>query len=309
MSFGEAAAAWLGDIRPELKGSSHARYHNILELHLLPELEAVPVEEITRERVIALRKRLLEGSEENEPLAPATVSGILSVLKRVMRYASSEKGCRTADFGSLTVRRSTPRLRVLSLEEQKRLNRYLLKHPDLPNLGILLTLYTGLRVGELCALKWGDISPEPPAVRVRLTMQRLQTFGQSPRTRVIITEPKSDCSVRLIPLPDFLTPYIRGMRRDPECYFLTGKSDTFLEPRTMQNHFKRAMEACKIEGATFHTLRHTFATRCIEQGFDMKTLSEILGHSGVTITMNRYVHPSMAFKRENMNKLGAVFEA
>ena len=63
------------------------------------------------------------------------------------------------------------------------------------------------------------------------------------------------------------------------------------------------MDECNIAGAHFHTLRHTFATRCVEAGFDIKTLSEILGHSSIGITLNQYVHPNLDLKRENMNRL------
>ncbi len=308
LTFGDAASEWLAGLRPELKESSLARYRNILKIHLLPEFRDTPVSGITREQVNDCRIRLLSGNEDNAALAPATVSAILSVLKRVLRYAGNEKGCRIADLSSVTVRRNVPRLRVLTGEEQFRLTRHLCANPSLPNLGILLTLYTGLRIGELCALRWEDIAPDSPSIQVRMTMQRVQTPEQSPRTRVIVTAPKSPCSVRVIPVPDFLKPMLLAARREPDCYFLTGTSDSFLEPRTMQNHFRRILADCSIEGAVFHTLRHTFATRCIEQGFDLKTLSEILGHSDIGITMNRYVHPSMTFKRENMNKLASLFE-
>ena len=121
-----------------------------------------------------------------------------------------------------------------------------------------------------------------------------------------ITKPKSQCSIRDIPIPEVLLPYLDSKRSTDE-YVLTGRSDIYVEPRTMQNHFKRILKQCDIEDVNFHVLRHTFATRCIELGFDIKSLSEILGHANVNITLNRYVHPSMDLKQQNMSKLSDLF--
>ena len=136
-------------------------------------------------------------------------------------------------------------------------------------------------------------------------MQRLQYSekNSTKKTRIIITEPKSANSKRIIPIPIFLIEYINQFRSNPTSFILTGKQNKFVEPRTMQNKFKAFLREAKIDDANFHCLRHTFATRSIEAGFDIKTLSEILGHSSVKITLDRYVHSSTDLKRSNMNKL------
>ena len=137
-------------------------------------------------------------------------------------------------------------------------------------------------------------------------MQRIQTPDGPTKTKILIAEPKSQCSIREIPiaktLKSFLEPY-----QDKKGYVLTGKEEKFIEPRTMQNRYKAILKAYGISNANFHTLRHTFATRCIEVGFDVKSLSEILGHANVSITLNRYVHPSMDLKQKNMDKLSDLF--
>ena len=138
------------------------------------------------------------------------------------------------------------------------------------------------------------------------TMQRIQTQGGPSKTKVVITEPKSFCSIRDIPLSKDIAELIPE-HKDPNAYFLTGKINQYIEPRTMENHFKRILKELDIENAHFHTLRHTFATRCVEVGFDIKSLSEILGHANVNITLNRYVHPSMDLKQKNMEKLSDLF--
>lgn len=120
---------------------------------------------------------------------------------------------------------------------------------------------------------------------------------------MVVTEPKSLSSVRDIPIPNFLMKRLETLRHLPEdAYLLTGSTEVFIEPRTMENILSRYLRECRIEGINYHALRHTFATRCVESGFDAKSLSEILGHSSVNITLNRYVHSSMEQKRKCMER-------
>ena len=139
-------------------------------------------------------------------------------------------------------------------------------------------------------------------------MQRLRNLDENSekRTSIEIGDPKSSSSIRIIPIPDKLLKYIQNAYVE-DAYVLSGEQNRFIEPRTMENRFKRVLRKCGIEKINFHALRHSFATKCVELGFDIKSLSEILGHSNVNITLNFYVHPSMNLKRKNMNKLNALF--
>ena len=201
-------------------------------------------------------------------------------------------------------------MRVLTHDEQSSLIRTVLNDMDLYKFGVLLSLYTGIRIGELCALKWEDMCLSDSVLKIRRTMQRIQeSDGNTIRkTKIIITVPKSKCSVRLIPLPSFISDIAQQFSNSPQAFILTGDSERFVEPRTMQNHFKSLVAESGIERANFHVLRHTFATRCVEVGFEIKSLSEILGHSNVNITLNRYVHSSFELKSSNMNKLMLTYE-
>ena len=125
------------------------------------------------------------------------------------------------------------------------------------------------------------------------------------KTHIEVEAPKSPCSIRTIPLPEKLMEYIQSTYCQ-DAYILSSQRFSFIEPRTMENCFKAVLKKCGLQETKFHTLRHTFATRCVEAGFDVKTLSEILGHAGVHITLNRYVHPSMQMKHENMRKLNKL---
>lgn len=307
-NFGKVAEEWFISITPTLKESSLSRYRTALDKHLLPEFGNMPLLEISRDDVASFFTRLLStGGRNGRGLAPKTVSGIQSVLKSVMDYTRYVKCISVIDFDRLTIKQTQRTLRVFSLYEQKRLDDYLLKDITPIKLGILLSLYTGLRIGELCALKWGDLSFDEQKLHVGRTIQRIQKPDvNGHKTQIIITTPKSDCSVRDIPLPDEILRILEDIRQSDDCFFLTGQRNSYIEPRTMENHFNRIIKVCGITDATMHTCRHSFATRCIELGFDIKTLSEILGHANVTITMNRYVHPSMDLKRENMNKLSVL---
>ena len=227
----------------------------------------------------------------------------MSLLKNILSYAVSLNVCNPVDFRCITQKQQKS-MKVLSISEQKTLDRHLRGKLNLSSLGIILCLYTGLRVGEICALKWQDINFTEQCISVHHTMQRIKNRNatETQKTEIMISSPKSECSVRKIPIPDDIFILLKQLRCSPETFFLTG-SKSYIEPRTMQNRFKSTLKQCHIADFNFHALRHTFATRCIECGFDVKSLSEILGHASVNITMNRYVHPSMETKQRNMNRL------
>ena len=265
------------------------------------------IDKITRNDISQFCNILLSEDNDTPALSARTVSTVICVLKKIFDYAAQVKQYTTIDLRGMSIRQSQHQLRVLSISEQQKLSDYLYENLNLYNLGIMICLYTGLRVGEICALKWGDVNFEEKTIYVHQTMQRLQCMESGERkTQILISNPKSDSSVRWIPIPDSLFNLICQYKFPENAYFLTGTSKQYIEPRNMQNKFKKAIKECNIENANFHALRHTFATRCIELGFDIKSLSEILGHSNVNITLNRYVHPSMELKQQNMNKLSEL---
>ena len=145
-------------------------------------------------------------------------------------------------------------------------------------------------------------------VTVRETMQRIKNTGEGAKTKIVLTAPKSDTSARVVPLTNtaFELCRERADRYEKNAFLLTGSETKFIEPRVLQYHIKQYSEACGIENMHFHVLRHTFATRCVEVGFEIKSLSEVLGHSSPRITLERYVHSSLEFKRQNMTKLEAI---
>lgn len=180
--------------------------------------------------------------------------------------------------------------------ESQRITAAVLKKLDRSSLGYLLCLETGLRLGEVCALRWSDIDLAEGVLRVQRTVYRIN-YGK--RTELVLQTPKSENSVRAIPLTAKMLSVLRQMKDKKDCCLLTG-TERPLEPRTMQYRFRRFLERNNLPLRNYHVLRHSFATRCIEGGMDIKSLSEILGHANVQTTLQMYVHPSMASKRAAM---------
>lgn len=303
--FNDVSTEWMNFKKAQLKESSISRYNNILKTYLIPVYGNVAINEISRYNVSSYcAKLLMNGGCKETGLAPKTVNCILSVMKSVFKYAEREKNIHVADIMDISVKQPQRPLRILTLNEQQQICSYLHKHLDPCNLGILLCMYTGIRIGELCALRWSDINIDDQTLYIHQTMQRIQTPDDlHSKTKVIVLPPKSNCSIRKIPIPDEMFQLLMQHLDAEQKYLLTGNADKYIEPRTLENRFKKIVSACSIVDIKFHALRHTFATRCVERGFDIKSLSEILGHSSINITLNRYVHPSMDLKKQNMNKL------
>lgn len=307
--FCHLAHEWQQSIASQVKESTRNKYGNLLDSYIIPAIGGKPINSLTHDIIEEQANRLLvAGGRNGTGLSPKTISDILSVIRCVLKYASRNGKQIVCDAGSIQVRRHPNEMRVLSRYEQASLCQYIYGNLDAYTIGILLSLFTGIRIGELCALRWEDISLEEQTIRIHQTLQRVQDKSNGlQKTKIVITTPKSASSIRTIPLPDNLVKILKNYKAVDSGYFLTNSLDRFIEPRTMQYRFKTVLKNSSVEPANFHSLRHTFATRCIELGFDVKSLSEILGHASVNITMNRYVHPSLELKKQNMQRLTELF--
>ncbi|MBP1546036.1 MAG: site-specific integrase [Oscillospiraceae bacterium] len=291
---------WLSTVKFKNKQSTYCKYSNVCNNHILPALGYYPINKITTYQIEVFISELTQ-----KDLSAKSIKDIFGVVKRIFQYAESCSYQIICNLSVISVNNEYKEMRVFSLQEQKCFVNYLLKDMDLCKLGIYICLFTGIRIGELCALTLNDIDFENKTISINKTMQRIQTPDTETKTSIIITKPKSRSSARIIPLPEFLIEMLceHCNKNEKAAFLLSGSSEKYVEPRYMQYFFAKCVSECGIEKANFHCLRHTFATRCVEAGFEIKSLSEILGHSSVNITLNRYVHSSMDLKRENMKKI------
>lgn len=307
MLYSDLLDRWLSSSKLNTKESTHARYSHLIKKHIKPNLGEYAIGELTAQKVEDfIVQQLTEGRLDNTGgLAVKTVTDMLVIIKSTLEYAQYRGIKISCNISKLTVKKQEKEMRVLTFDEQKQLVSILMQNMDCSKFGVLLSLYTGIRIGELCALQWEDICLSQSTLKVEKTMQRIQVIESdaATKTKIVITEPKSKRSVRNIPLPAFLVEIARGFASAPQAFILSGAANHYIEPRTMQNRFKSYVAESGIKDVNFHALRHTFATRCVELGFELKSLSEILGHANVNITLNRYVHSSFELKHRNMNKL------
>lgn len=299
-TFEIAAENWLKVKQNEVKESTLAQYRRIIQVNLTPTFREMDWSAITPSELNEFGERMLKKYH------PRTARTIIVTANKIIEYAY-ENGFISSphrmDIKIKTCKVSRPQ--VFTTVEQKILTEYLLAELDFQRLGILVCMYTGLRLGEICGLKWSDIDLNRGVLKVSRTIQRIS--NGSGRTYFSIGKPKSESSEREIPLPHFLNDILSKQTGASECYLVTGTED-FLQPRTYQNILKKYYSFCNMSGYHFHSLRHTFASRAIELGFDPKSLSEILGHSNVRITLDLYVHPSMEAKKREMERFSSFVE-
>ena len=294
MTVRELIAEWLHHAGLHLKESTKANYRMKAEKHLLPAFGELQCCELTCRRIYDfIEKKLSEG------LSPRYISDMIVLLKSIFRYANRVYNIRNVVSGIILPKSQKSEPVLLSSVQQKQLKAHLSANPSHTALGIALAMHTGIRIGELCALQWADIDLEKRILTVRKTMQRIQTPNGEKRTKLVITTPKSSKSVREIPIPACMMELLRMFAGKSDEYVLSGSKKP-VEPRTMQYRFAAILRDMGLPSVHFHSLRHAFASGCIALGFDVKTLSEILGHSSVELTLNRYVHSSMDRKRECM---------
>lgn len=306
-SFTDIAEKWLTNVKETKKPSTYVKYSLIYKNYLKIPFQEASVLEITDCCV-----------QENIPasLSESVQKSIYCVLNQILKFTFQKDSIIMPPLKRPVSHAPKKSIETFSRKEQAKLLSQLYqdcgsKHSTRFKAAILLCLHTGLRLGELCALKWEDLDMENRVITVNRTVQRLcmedgiqKTKGCQGKTLLIEMEPKSARSKREIPLPATVIAVLNQLQQDKAYIF--GK-DKPVEPRTLQNHFQKVLTAAGIKHKNFHALRHTFSTNCIEGGTDVKSLSELLGHSDVQTTLNRYVHPSMDTKRRHLDALSAFY--
>lgn len=282
-----------------VKESTMATYVTNAEKHILPVLgsKSVVVESDVQQFVADML---------DSGLCPHTVRDIVLVLKMIMSFGARHGWSEPAEWDiKIPAGACKTDFQVLTLGEQRKIMAYLKTHFSFRNLGLYICLCTGMRIGEICALKWSDISLKTRTIRIRRTIERVYVIDSHIKhTKLIIGTPKTASSMRDIPVGGELLRLLKsvtGLAYDSG--FVLTNSDKPLEPRMYRHYYKRFMLKLGMPDMKFHGLRHTFATRCIESNCDYKTVSSILGHSSVSTTLNLYVHPDMGQKRKCIDRM------
>ena len=314
----EVAQRWIKERSMEDKESSVGTYSSYLRLYISPKFGERDVRGIDRKEAYNYFLALSQGGQEMEeggddspasvakPLSIGTVNEAIRIMNSLMRFAEDEGLC--GSFGKIQRLKGEAAKEqvVMPTADRDKLEEHIRENPCRTNIGVYLVLHTGIRVGELCALKWGDIDLEGGTIMVRHTLQRIRDLGEGRRkTKVVLTDPKSASSVRAIPLVDEVIDIIKENYAgygscDPDAYFLTGKKDRFIEPRLMERKFAQLLEEAGVGRIRFHGMRHGFSTLCIEARIDPKSVSDMMGHSSPAITLALYSHPSMKHKKESL---------
>ncbi len=312
MTFRSLLLQWLEDAKIKIKYATYIKYYGIISDHIIPELGKIKIKKINSNLINAFieKKMSVRKSNGNSGLSSGSIKLMVYIIQSAFNYAS-EKGYVKKPLGSLT---SPPGERknidVISRSEQLILEKFLTCDMEEFKLGVLIALNTGLRIGEICGLRWDDINFQNSTINVRRTVQRIKNINageNEPKTFLAFGEPKTASSNRIVPISSWLLKYILPFYEKSESeYVVSNKNNDFADPRTMQYRFESYLKQCGLRHVNFHVLRHTFATRCIEAGVDTKTLSEILGHANVSITMNIYVHSSLERKKAQIELLNSI---
>ena len=306
--FSDILALWIADNRIHLKNATIYRYSYLIETHILPELGGIQVDQITSTVINAfLAKKLSDGRIDGRGgLSTAYVRSIMLVINSALQFATENRLCNPLLTQIHKPPLQSKELAVLSKDEQRKLESVLLTDMNETKLGIYISLYTGLRIGEICALSWEDIDIANRTIYVRHTLTRIRVIGNGKTvTKNSIDTPKTKSSLRCIPICSTLAQVLNDYLPNVTSEYVVSNKAGFVSPRTFEYRYKKIMKESKISFINYHGLRHTFATRCIESGVDVKSLSEILGHANVSITLNTYVHSSMELKRAQIEKLVA----
>lgn len=304
-SFEQLANEWLGSVQNTVKEATYARYVRIVKRYLFPSLAATPLAEISATRINCLTANYLTmGAYRQSPLSSKTVLDIVGVFALIAKFGNEKGNCKINIAAIKRPKATKKTIEILDRPALKKFEDVLLRLNDPLCPGLLLALFSGVRIGELCGIKWGDIDFEHKAITVKRTVERIANTDEvtQSKTKVILSTPKTESSYRIIPMQSFLVEILRRHKKSDPCYLLTG-TPKFTEPHQYYVRYKQFLKKHGLGNYTFHCLRHTFATRCVEAGVDVKSLSEILGHSNVSTTLSLYIHPSLEQKRTQMEKI------
>ena len=302
---------WLIEKKDYIKESTYANYSNSIFNHIIPKLGFYYLPELNHKIIQDFLIELFKNGKKNceGGLSEKTIKDITIIIKGSLKKAINEDKLKHIELTFNYPKSNTEKkIYVLTKSEQNKLKSYVLKNLSNRSIGILICLYSGIRIGELCSLKWNDIDFKKGILTVNKTIQRIYVKDKENNiSKIIITAPKTKNANREIPINKNFLEVLKQLKSSNNDYILTG-TDKFIEPRTYRKYFNKVLKETKIKHFNFHSLRHTFATNCISLGIDYKTVSELLGHANVNITLNLYVHPRLSQKKKCIDLICKDFQ-
>lgn len=302
---------WLIEKKDYIKESTYANYSNNIFNHIIPKLGNYTLNEINHKIIQDFLLELSKSGRKDNTggLSEKTIKDITIIVK-----GSIKKGINEGKIKHIELSFNYPKdnkeksIYILTKYEQNKITNYVLDNRNTKNIGFLISLYSGIRIGELCALQWKDIDFKNNKLIISKTIQRVYIKDKNKNvSKVIITTPKTKNANREIPINKDFMELLKPLKTDKENYILSN-NDKYIEPRTYRKYFNKKLKELKIKHFNFHSLRHTFATNCISLGCDYKTVSELLGHANVNITLNLYVHPRYSQKKKCIDLVSKIFQ-
>ena len=300
--------SWLENRYGYVKNTTYESYYYCFNKHIIPYFKRNNIYYITEEEA----KKFCSYINANTELAHSYKSKIIQILKTALKEMLDSSDKKQLILDALKIPKCQSefkKIEIFSVYEQSLLEDILLKGSTSLDTGLMICLYTGIRLGELCALKWEDIDLESRLIRINKTLLRTRNFEKSGnRTKLILNSPKSRSSIRSIPLPDFLCKMIYRLSSETDTKedFVLSNSSFPIDPRTVQRYHEKMLQKACITHRKFHAMRHTFATRALELGIDIRTLSDILGHSKISTTLDIYAHSLLEQKRLAISKMNSL---
>lgn len=293
--FEDVSYEWLKQKKGQIKQSSYYNYRFIVERYLISYFGNKNI------RKLHDFNNFID--ELSTYLAPKTIRDVFSVLKMILTYYEETYNKKLKYKKAILPKIERKEIEVFTSKEREKIENYCIEQNTLKTIGILICLKTGMRLGELCALRWENIDLTEKCFYIRETAQRVYR-GKNEKSKLTIGLPKTKCSIRTIPMNSKVYKILRQLNKKymKDAFFLTGITKC-VEPRSYQDFFQKLLSKVKVKKRNFHALRHTMASNCIEVGMDIKTLSKILGHANVQITMNTYVHSSKKQMEKFLDKL------
>jgi len=292
---------WLNFKKCNIKNSSYFKYKFVIDNYLIQYFSKIKIKNLKYKDII-----LFFESDNIKKLSCSTKNLIFTVLYSSIKYSIKKGYCKNIDMKPLSFKEKNKNINYLTLTEQKILEKYIKNNINIRNLLILTTLYSGARIGEICALKWEDIDFINNTISIKRTVQRIKYENSEFKTKLIVDIPKTKSSIRIIPIPSFIVVLLKNYMFDKDCFVFTNSNNP-KDPRSVEKYFSNLLKKLNIRHLKFHSLRHTFATRLREQKVDIKVISELLGHSDWKITQEIYVHSSFDIKKKSVNELSKLW--